>query len=119
MFSTAANNNIIFKWFSHSAIFLDYGGRYGVFVRMMRDLGFNFYWSVKYCKNIFLKVFEADENTSYRYELVTAFEVFKHFVKPLVDIEKIFKFSRNILFSSKLLPVNNPKAQRMVVLCAR
>ncbi len=108
MFSTAANN-IIFNLFNHNAKFLDYGGGYGVFVRMMRDLGFNFLWYDKYCNNIFSQGFEADKNSSYRYELVTAFEVFEHFVKPLEEIEKIFKFSRNILFSTKLLPANNPK----------
>ena len=75
MFSTAANN-IIFNLFDHSAKFLDYGGGYGVFVRMMRDLGFYFFWHDKYCQNIFAQGFEADENSSYSYELVTAFEVF-------------------------------------------
>ena len=108
MFSNAANN-IIFNLFNHNAKFLDYGGGYGVFVRMMRDFGFDFYWHDKYCKNIFSQGFEADENSSYSYELVTAFEVFEHFVKPLEDIQKIFKFSRNILFSTKLLPAKNPK----------
>ncbi|MFM9267672.1 glycosyltransferase [Tychonema sp. BBK16] len=108
MFSNATNN-IIFNLFNHNAKFLDYGGGYGVFVRMMRDFGFDFYWYDKYCKNIFSQGFEADENSSYSYELVTAFEVFEHFVKPLEDIQKIFKFSRNILFSTKLLPANNPK----------
>jgi predicted O-linked N-acetylglucosamine transferase (SPINDLY family)/glycosyltransferase involved in cell wall biosynthesis len=108
MFSNAANN-IIFNLFNHNAKFLDYGGGYGVFVRMMRDFGFDFSWHDKYCKNIFSQGFEADEKSSYSYELVTAFEVFEHFVKPLEDIQKIFKFSRNILFSTKLLPANNPK----------
>ncbi len=108
MFSTAANN-IIFNLFNHHANFLDYGGGYGVFVRMMRDLGFNFLWHDKYCRNIFAQGFEADKNSSFLYELVTAFEVFEHFVNPLSEIEKIFKFSRNILFSTKLLPANNPQ----------
>ncbi|TAE69821.1 MAG: glycosyltransferase [Oscillatoriales cyanobacterium] len=108
MFSTAANN-IIFNLFNHRANFLDYGGGYGVFVRMMRDLGFDFSWHDKYCKNIFAQGFEAEANSSYPYELVTAFEVFEHFVNPLSEIEKIFKYSRNILFSTRLLPANNPQ----------
>ncbi len=32
-------DNIIFNIFNHEAKFLDYGGGYGLFVRLMRDLG--------------------------------------------------------------------------------
>ncbi|MGL5061722.1 MAG: methyltransferase domain-containing protein, partial [Microcoleus sp.] len=108
MFSNVTNN-LIFNLFDRAAKFLDWGGGYGVFVRMMRDLGYDFYWHDKYCKNIFAGGFAAEENSSNSYELVTAFEVFEHFVNPQEEIEQLFRFSRNILFSTKLLPVNNPK----------
>ncbi len=101
--------HIIFNLFNHDAKFLDYGGGYGLFVRMMRDLGFNFYWSDKFCTNLFAKSFELDESVNDSYELVTAFEVFEHFVNPTEEIENILKFSRNVLFSTELLPENNPK----------
>ena len=101
--------HIIFSLFNHDAKFLDYGGGYGLFVRMMRDLGFNFYWSDKFCTNLFAKGFEFDEAVSDSYQLVTAFEVFEHFVNPTEEIENILKFSRNVLFSTELLPENNPK----------
>ncbi|MEH2392650.1 MAG: methyltransferase domain-containing protein [Nostoc sp.] len=101
--------NIIFRVFNHEAKFLDYGGGYGMFVRMMRDLGFDFYWIDKFCTNLFAKGFEANKYTSNSYELVTAFEVFEHFINPIEEIENILKFSRNILFSTELLPPNNPK----------
>jgi glycosyltransferase involved in cell wall biosynthesis len=101
--------HIIFHLFNHDAKFLDYGAGYGLFVRMMRDLGFNFYWSDKYCTNLFAKSFELDEAASDCYELVTVFEVFEHFVNPIEEIENILKFSQNVLFSTELLPENNPK----------
>ncbi|MBD2609422.1 FkbM family methyltransferase [Scytonema hofmannii FACHB-248] len=101
--------HIIYHLFNHDAKFLDYGGGYGLFVRMMRDFGFNFYWSDKFCTNLFAKGFELDEAVSDSYELVTAFEVFEHFVNPTEEIENILKFSRNVLFSTELLPENNPK----------
>jgi glycosyltransferase involved in cell wall biosynthesis len=102
-------SDLIFKIFAHEAKFLDYGGGYGLFVRMMRDFGFDFYWYDTFCPNLFAQGFEAEQQEDTCYELVTAFEVFEHFVNPLSEIEKILKFSRNILFSTELLPESNPK----------
>ncbi|NET88389.1 MAG: glycosyltransferase [Kamptonema sp. SIO1D9] len=100
-------SGIIFHKFDHNANFLDYGAGYGLFVRLMRDAGFNFYWEDKFCQNIFAKGFESTKDR--KYELVTAFEVFEHFVNPLSEIENILKYSQNILFSTELLPSTNPK----------
>ncbi|UKO98157.1 methyltransferase domain-containing protein [Nostoc sp. UHCC 0870] len=102
-------SQIIFQLFDHNAKFLDYGGGYGLFVRQMRDYGFNFYWFDKFCNNLFAQGFEIDKNENNNYELVTAFEVFEHFVDPVQEIEHILQFSRNILFSTEILPENNPK----------
>ncbi|HAZ44494.1 MAG TPA: glycosyl transferase group 1 [Cyanobacteria bacterium UBA11369] len=106
MFSKISSN-IIFTLFDSAGKFLDYGGGYGLFVRQMRDLGFDFYWLDKFCENIFAKGFEAGEDGEY--ELVTAFELFEHFVNPIEEIEKVLKFSNSILFSTDLLPESNPK----------
>jgi glycosyltransferase involved in cell wall biosynthesis/SAM-dependent methyltransferase len=101
--------HLIFHIFDHEAKFLDYGGGYGLFVRMMRDLGFDFYWDDKFCTNLFAKGFEFDEAKNDSYELVTAFEVFEHFSNPIEEIENILKISKNILFTTEILPENNPK----------
>ncbi|MBD2492725.1 methyltransferase domain-containing protein [Nostoc sp. FACHB-280] len=101
--------HIIVNLFNHEAKFLDYGGGYGLFVRMMRDLGFDFYWDDKFCTNLFAKGFEFDLDNNATYELVTAFEVFEHFSNPIEEIENILKISKNILFSTEILPENNPK----------
>ncbi|OCR00085.1 glycosyl transferase group 1 [Nostoc sp. MBR 210] len=101
--------HIIVNLFNHEAKFLDYGGGYGLFVRMMRDLGLDFYWDDKFCTNLFAKGFEFDLDKHTTYELVTAFEVFEHFSNPIEEIENILKISKNILFSTEILPQNNPK----------
>ncbi|AFY41987.1 methyltransferase domain-containing protein [Nostoc sp. PCC 7107] len=101
--------HILFNIFDHEAKFLDYGGGYGLFVRMMRDFGFDFYWDDKFCTNLFAKGFEFDEINNGAYELVTAFEVFEHFINPIEEIENILNISKNILFSTEILPENNPK----------
>ena len=96
-------------FFEPNGRFLDYGGGYGLFVRMMRDTGFNFYLFDPLCQNLFAKRFVADPTSPQRYELLTAFEVFEHLVNPLQDIEQMLMFSSNILFSTWLLPPTHPR----------
>ena len=100
--------NFILAFFDSNARFLDYGGGPGVFVRMMRDQGFDFYLSDKYCENLFARGFEADPDARGQYELLTAFEVFEHFVRPVEEVEQMLRFSTNILFSTLLLPAHGP-----------
>lgn len=49
-------------FFDKNGKFLDYAGGYGVFVRLMRDIGFDFYWDDKYTPNLFAKGFEHKDN---------------------------------------------------------
>lgn len=95
-------STILYHFFDRQAAFLDYAGGYGVFTRLMRDIGFDYYWCDKYSKNIFAHGLEYDNNQPI--ELVTAFEVLEHLVEPLEDIEKMLSISRNILFTTELLP---------------
>jgi hypothetical protein len=89
--------------------FLDYGAGYGVLVRLMRDLGFDFYWMDKYSDNLFAKDFEA--NKQEKFELLTAYEVFEHLVQPTKELLNMLKFSDSILFSTFLIPTNYPKPE--------
>ena len=75
----------------------------------MRDLGLDFYGYDKYCQNIFYQGWEGEINKQQKYEIITAFEVFEHFINPLAEIENILQHTRNILFSTQLLPSNNPR----------
>lgn len=89
-------------FFDSKLPFLDYGGGNGMFVRMMRDRGFEFYWHDIYSSNQFAKGFEAF--CGEKYSLVTAFEVFEHLLNPLEIIEDMFRYSDTIIFSTRLLP---------------
>jgi len=93
--------------FNKKARFLDYAGGYGVFTRLMRDIGFDFYWHDPRTKNILARGFEGNDQE--KYELVTSFESFEHFSDPLAELEKILKISDNIFFSTTLLPSPIPK----------
>lgn len=82
--------------------FLDYGGGNGMFVRMMRDRGFNFFWHDAYTVNQFAAGFEMQNGA--RYSLVTAFEVFEHLSEPLGGVQEMFEYADTLIFSTRLLP---------------
>ena len=97
---------LIEQYFNADGRFLDYGGGYGLFVRLMRDKGFDFYWSDKFCKNLFAQGFEDQGNV--QYELITAFELLEHLVDPVQEISEMLKLGHSLLFSTSLLPDSNP-----------
>lgn len=96
---------IISKNFDLKQHFLDYAGGYGMFTRMMRDKGFNFYHTDAYCQNLFAEFFDLKDIPDIdNFEVVTAFEVFEHMSNPSDEISELLKFSDNILFSTELVP---------------
>lgn len=85
--------------------FVDYGGGYGLFVRLLRDKGFDFYRQDTYCKNIFARNFDVkDRPLPEKFDMLTAFEVFEHLEDPLSEIEKMFEYADTLLFSTALQP---------------
>lgn len=62
--------------------YLDVAGGYGMLTRMMRDYGFDFYWSDKYCENLMARGFEFREDIV-PCKAVTAFEVMEHLEDPV------------------------------------
>jgi hypothetical protein len=89
------------------ASFLDFGGGCGLFTRLMRDVGFDYYWSDPYADNLLAKGFEYDpENGSV--ELVTSFESFEHFADPMKELTQMFSYSPSIFFSTETLPLPPP-----------
>jgi hypothetical protein len=100
----SVTDSLIHACFNPRGTFVDYGGGYGLLVRLLRDRGLDFHlWDPK-CANLFARGHEAREPVRPDQELVTAFEVFEHLVDPLADIERMLKFSRRIFFSTRLLP---------------
>lgn len=93
---------LLLGMFDKTAKFVDYGAGYGVLVRLMRDMGFDFYWEDPYCENIFAKHFVA--NPDEHYELLTAFEVFEHLADPIGGTKIMARYSDNIFFSTLLIP---------------
>jgi hypothetical protein len=98
---------ILFYFFDKNLIYMDYAGGYGILTRLMRDIGFNFYWNDLYATNLVARGFEYDKGCG-KVELITSFESFEHFKEPLQEIEKMLSISKNIIFSTNLIPSPTP-----------
>jgi hypothetical protein len=99
---------IIKKNFNSNSKFLDWGGGIGLFVRLMRDMGYDYILYDLYAPNILALGFSLKEiKQDKEFELITAFEVFEHLVNPLQDIEAMLLQGKNILFSTLLIPTQN------------
>jgi len=99
---------IVRSYFDPSGKFIDYGGGYGVLVRLLRDRGLDFYRQDIYAENLFAKSFDLADAGTTKFELLTAFEVFEHLENPLEQVEKMLQYSDNILFSTELQPSPTP-----------
>ncbi len=83
--------------------YLDAAGGYGMLTRLMRDIGFEFYWHDKYCNNLLALGFEYRQPYG-DCRVVTAMEVLEHVTDPVAFIEEIFAFSgaNSLLFTTEL-----------------
>ncbi len=99
---------VIETFFKRSARYLDYGAGYGIFVRKMRDNGYDFLAYDEYCENLFAEDFRVAQLTDQQFDLVTAFEVMEHVVSPLETFDRIFRHTDAVLFSTLLIPEPTP-----------
>jgi hypothetical protein len=90
--------------------YLDAAGGYGMLTRLMRDFGFDFYWSDKYCKNLLVPGFEYNQAMG-PCNAVTAIEVFEHLTDPAAFIEETLSFSgaQSLVFTTELYEGTPPQ----------
>lgn len=107
-------SKIIDSCFLEAKKMLDYAGGYGLFVRLMRDKGYDFYRQDIYCENLFANYFDVTNSKKTKFDVVTGFEVLEHFSNPLKEIEEIFSYSENAIFSTDIIPDNNSDIENWV-----
>lgn len=95
--------------FERQGRFLDIAGGYGMLTRLMRDGGFDFYWSDKYCSNLLARGFGMDAAEP-PFVAVTAFEVLEHVQDPLAFVKEALAAAqtRSIFFSTELFSGRPP-----------
>lgn len=109
LLSSKLSATLIKRFFDTKSIFIDMAGGYGLFVRLMRDKGFKFLWNDLYTENLFARGFNFNKTHSADIELITSFESFEHFVNPIQELESMLSVSKNIFFSTLLLPTTIPE----------
>jgi rubredoxin len=93
---------VISLLFPNSSPFLDYAAGYGTMVRLLRDRGFDFFWSDPYAQNLYARGFEHVPGR--HYDLLTAYEVLEHLPEPLDNIAHMFDLADNLLVTTEVVP---------------
>ena len=95
-------STVAFCFFDRNSRYLDVAGGYGLLTRLMRDVGFDCYWSDKHCTNLLARGFEAQ--ASQDYALTSAFEVLEHLEDPMQFIGEALSrsTSRSLICSTYL-----------------
>jgi len=91
-----------------SDFFVDFGGGYGLLVRLMRDRGFRFHLHEPNAENLFARNCEADLVRFGPYRALTAIEVFEHLSDPALSVAEMLRWSQCLVFTTELCPVSRP-----------
>ena len=81
---------------------LDWGAGTGLFVRLCRDYGMNFFYFDRYPRNVFARGFES-EPFGKKWKCISAFEVAEHFANPTEDFGELFRLAPSYILFSTLL----------------
>lgn len=100
---------LLFFLFDRQGKYLDVAGGYGLLTRLMRDAGFDFYWSDKYCTNLMARGFEGTAGDSFT--AITAFEILEHLHDPLSFIKENLEAAKanTMIFSTELFEGEPPQ----------
>lgn len=92
------------------AKYTDAAGGYGLLTRLMRDFGFDFYWSDRYAENLFARGFEVRGDLAEKHSAVTAVEVLEHTIDPLKFLQEALLQSNadTVIFTTQVFDADMP-----------
>lgn len=101
---------LLYCLFGKSGHYIDFAGGTGLLVRLMRDIGFDFYWKDAYCQNIHAIGFDLKNNHT-EYNAITAFELLEHLENPIETISEIMRTfnPKAIIFSTQTFTPPPPR----------
>jgi hypothetical protein len=101
---------VLYFLFDRRGRFLDAAGGYGIFTRLMRDAGFDYYWTDKYCSNLTARGFEAELGPGGPYTAVSAFELMEHLPDPVAFVAELLDSTGTdtIIFTTELFDREPP-----------
>lgn len=104
-----ATKALIEVFLRRSNRYLDYGAGNGLFVRHMRDLGYDFVGYEPHGEMAFARDFRVQDWEGGRFDLICAFEIAEHLEEPAETFSRIVARTDVVLFSTTLLPKSTPR----------
>jgi hypothetical protein len=84
--------------------YLDWAGGYGALTRLMRDRGYAFIHTDPWAPNLFARGFSVEGPVQGHFDLITAFEVLEHLVRPAEELADVASRTDRLLVTTHLLP---------------
>ncbi|MEX2546206.1 MAG: class I SAM-dependent methyltransferase [Chloroflexota bacterium] len=110
---SAATQLIARSVFPGAERFVDFGAGTGMFVRMMRDAGYDFRYVDPHGPNLYAKTFEVEDGVdSFQADVVTAFEVLEHLVDPVATLAPVIRGAVGLIATTELLPDPPPSPEQ-------
>ncbi len=104
---------VLWRLFGGRGKYLDAAGGYGLFTRLMRDAGFDYYWCDPHTPNLVARGFEGGRGGG-PYQAVSAFEVLEHVVDPLEFLSSLMRDmdTRTLIVSTETFAGDAPAPDR-------
>ena len=95
---------LLFFMFYGKGAYVDYAGGFGLLTRLMRDAGFDYYWTDRYADNMFSRGFSLKKlGENEKLTAVTSIECFEHLPDPLSSISEMFSISDTLIFTTEIM----------------
>ena len=105
----AAMISPLLLFFGRGKRYLDFSGGYGLFTRIMRDIGFPFLTQDPYAPNLLADGFSS-KLTGW-FTAITALEVFEHLPNPNATLHELLMHTNTVIMSTRTQPPHNQLPQ--------